>query len=665
APGERLYRTGDLARWNARGELEYLGRTDHQVKVRGFRIEPGEVEAALGSHPAVQEVVVLASGQLVACVVPVPGGPPPEAGELRQHLAARLPEPMVPSRFVLLDTLPLTAGGKVDRQALAAVASARQGRDQEPAVPRGPVEEVLAGIWEEVLGRDRRDRRDRVGALDGFFDLGGHSLLATQVLSRLRDAFGVDLPLQRLFEAVTVRELARSVEAALETGVPAPPPIRRREEGEESPLAWAQEPLWQVEQVLPGTPLFNVPAALRLLGALDVAALRRSVDAIVLRHEALRTTFVAVDRRPFQVVHPASSVPLPVIDLEALAVLNVDLGELEALQLTLELERLPFSLAAGPLLRAALLRVGEEDHRLLFSIHHAVSDAWSMGVLVRELTALYESFSRGGPSPLPELPVQYADYALWQRRQLRGDALEARLAYWRERLAGDLAPAELPTDFARPAGGTFSMSHRSLTLSRELAAALADLGRGERVTPFMVHLAAFATLLRRRTGREDVRIGTLVAGRTRRETEGLIGLFVNTVVLRLDLSGPPAARRLLRQARETVLGAFARQDFPFELVQRDLEREGRRGPLFDVLLVFQNAPVQPLELPGLAVRPWPDEEDPAPEVTLTAFDLVLVLEERPAGVSCLLRYKTELFRAGTVDGMLRELKKILEGFAGV
>jgi acyl carrier protein len=554
----------------------------------------------------------------------------------------------------------------VDRRALArAPAVDPPWQDGGFAAPRTPVEEVVAGIWSELFGVER------VGALDDFFALGGHSLLATQVLSRLRAAFGVDLPLERLFQAVTVRELARAVEAAMAAmdagSGPRLPPIPPRGPGDQDlPLSLAQEPLWALDRHLPGTSFFNVPLGIRLAGALDLPAARSSVDQVVSRHEMLRTTFRAGEQGPLQVVAPAVSVPWTAIDLGELAGQRGESaaeGLAEAERIAAAVARLPFDLATGPLLRVVLLRLGRELHCLLFSIHHIAFDAWSMGVLVREWAALYAGLSHGCPAMRPELPVQYADFAWWQRRCFLDDgAAVAERSYWRERL-GDLPPLRLLTDFPRPEQGTFATADRHLVLPRPLSAALARLCRGEGVTLFMTQVAAFAAVLARRTAGEDLRIGTLVANRTRRETEDLIGLFVNTVVLCLDLSAQPTWRQLLRRVRETVLGAFAHQDLPFELVRRDAEsRAPGQGPLVDVLVIFQNAPLQPLELPGLAVTSWPDEGDrPAePGLTLTAFDLVLVMEETEEGLRCLLRYKTRLFAAATIGRMLRDFEAGLE-----
>ncbi|HEU4561131.1 MAG TPA: amino acid adenylation domain-containing protein, partial [Longimicrobium sp.] len=575
--GARLYRTGDRVRWRADGRLEYLGRLDQQVKIRGVRVEPGEVESALLAHVAVREARVVAredagEKRLVAYVV---GGA--EAEELRAHLRKSVPEHMVPAAFVFLDALPLTPNGKLDRKALPAP-DYGTAADRYVA-PRTPAEEVLAGIWAGVL------RLERVGVTESFFELGGHSLLATRVVSRIREVFGVEVPLRALFERPTVAELAKTVEDERRRGLPVLPPVVPAERTGALPLSFAQERLWFLDRLAPDSPFYNVPAVWRLGGALDRAALERSLGEIVRRHEALRTTFAEVDGSPVQVIAPFDGFTLPVEDLSELgeadreAVVRRRAGE-EARQ--------PFDLAAGPLFRAGLLRLGKEDHVLLLSMHHIVSDGWSTGVLFRELSALYAAYREGGESPLPELAVQYADYAVWQREQLAGEALERQLAYWRERLAGAPELLELPTDRPRPAVQTYRGEMVPVELSLELLERLQRLGRSEGATLFMTLLGAFQVLLSMYSGSEDVVVGSPIAGRTRGEVEELIGFFVNTLVLRTDLSGDPSFREALRRAREVTLGAYEHQEVPFERLVAELQpgRSLSYSPLFQVMLVL-------------------------------------------------------------------------------
>ncbi|HEU0077678.1 MAG TPA: amino acid adenylation domain-containing protein, partial [Longimicrobiaceae bacterium] len=579
--GARLYRTGDRVRWRPEGILEYLGRLDEQVKVRGFRIEPGEIEAVLSVHAEVREARVIvwedAPGEqrLVAYVVG-----DVEAGVLREHLLRELPEYMVPSAFVFLDALPLTANGKLDRKALPAP---EYGAAEETYVaPRTPVEEVLAGIWAEVL------RLEQVGVEESFFELGGHSLLATWVVSRVREVFAVELPLRALFEGPTVAELAGRVEEMRRAGLPVLPPVVPVERAGALPLSFAQERLWFIDRLEPGSAVYNIPGAWRLEGALDEAALERALGEIVRRHEALRTVFAEVDGSPVQVIAPFGAFALPVEDLSGLGEAD---REAAVGRRAGEEARRPFDLSAGPLFRAALLRLGAEEHVLLLSVHHVVSDGWSLGVLYRELSALYEAYHEGGESPLPEVGVQYADHAVWQRAHLRDGALEGKLAYWRERLADAPALLELPTDHPRPAVQTFRGAHERIELPLELLERLQALGRSEGATLYMVLLGAFQVLLSKYSGSEDIVVGSPIAGRTRKELEELIGLFVNTLALRTDLSGDPSFREVLGRVREATLGAYEHQEVSFERLVAELqpERTLSHSPLFQVMFALQNA----------------------------------------------------------------------------
>ncbi|HST62170.1 MAG TPA: condensation domain-containing protein, partial [Longimicrobium sp.] len=528
-PGARLYRTGDRVRWLADGTVEFLGRVDTQVKIRGFRIEPGEVEAVLRAWPGVREAAVVVredqpgDRRLVAYVAGEVA-----ADEVREHLRGRLPEHMLPAAVVLLETLPLTPNGKLDRKALPApdLASAAD----RYVAPRTPMEEVLVEIWAEVL------RLERVGVEESFFELGGHSLLATRVVSRIRQVFGVELPLRALFEGPTVGELAGRVEEMRRAELPALPPVVPVDRTGKLPLSFAQERLWFLDRLEPGSTAYNIPVTWRLAGALDEAALERAVGEIVRRHEALRTVFTEVDGSPVQVVTPFDGFVLPVEDLAHVAESERDA---EVRRRAEEEAGRPFDLAAGPLFRAALLRLGGEDHVLLLSMHHIVSDGWSLGVLFREFSALYEAYREGGESPLPELAVQYADYAVWQREQLEGEVLDRQLAYWREHLSGVPELLELPTDHPRPPVQTYRGASVPVELSPELLERLLALGQSEGATLYMVVLSAFQVLLGKYAGSDDVVVGSPIAGRTRGEVEALIGLFVNTLVLRTDLSGDP------------------------------------------------------------------------------------------------------------------------------
>ena len=678
APGARLYRSGDRVRWRPDGTLEFQGRADQQVKVRGFRVEPGEVEAALVALGGVREAVVVAREdaaglkRLVAYVVPEGELSPREALDA---VRATLPEYMVPAALVVLDALPLTRNGKVDRRALPEPAWET---DAGYVAPRTPEEEILAGIWEEVLGVAR------VGARDDFFALGGHSLAATRVTSRVAKLLGVEVPLRALFEAPALDAFAARVAAArsetsAEAGAIAPAArraassrTRRRGDaavpaprevpgsspvpvprGAALPLSFAQERLWFVEQLRPGGSTYAMASRMRISGALDAAALVRALGEVVRRHEALRTVFAAADGRPVQVVLPPAPLALDVEDLSSLPDAE---REVEAGRRVREEALRPFDLERGPLFRARLLRLGEGEHLLFVGMHHVVSDGWSLGVLFGELAALYGAFARGEPSPLPPLPLQYADFAVWQRAWLSGATLERQLAWWRERLEGAPRTLELPADRPRPLVQSGRGAIHAFSLPASLSNGLRTLSRREGATLFMTVLAAFQVLLARYSGQDDLLVGTPVAGRTRPELEGLIGFFVNTLALRGRLGGAPTFRELLARTRDETLGAFANQDLPFERLVEALEtdRDLGRNPLVQVVFSLQAAGDDP-GLPGLRTR---IEE----EATHTAkFDLALALHEGPQDVSASLEYATDLFDAGTVERMAGHLVVLLGG----
>ncbi|HST61415.1 MAG TPA: amino acid adenylation domain-containing protein, partial [Longimicrobium sp.] len=648
-PGARLYRSGDRARWRSDGELEFMGRVDFQVKIRGFRVEPGEVEAVLRSLPGVREAAVVVredepgDRRLVAYV----------AGEVaadavREHLRGRLPEHMLPGAVVLLEGLPLTANGKLDRKALPAPEYAA-GADRYVA-PRTPVEEVLSGIWAEVL------RLERVGVEENFFEVGGHSLLGTRVLSRVRALFGVELPLRALFEGPTVAEMAVRVEEMRRAELPVLPPVVPAGRTGALPLSFAQERLWFIDRLEPGSTTYNISMAYRLGNALDVPAFERALGEIVRRHEALRTVFGEVDGSPVQTIAPFSGFALPVEDLSGLG--EADREDAVKRRAGEEARR-PFDLSAGPLFRAALLRLGAEEHVLLLGMHHIVSDGWSMGVLFRELSSLYEAYLAGRESPLPELAVQYADYAVWQREQLEGEVLDRQLSYWRERLAGAPELLELPTDHPRPAVQTYRGATVPVELSLELLERLQALGRSEGATLYMTLLGAFQVLLSKYAGSEDVVVGSPIAGRTSKEVEELIGFFVNTLVLRTDLGGNPSFRETLRRVREATLGAYAHQELPFERLVAELqpERSLSHSPFFQVLFILQDAEVQGGALPGLRVS------GAGAELASAKFALSLALTATSRGLRGGLNYSTELFERSTVERMLGHLERVLEQVA--
>ena len=649
APGGRLYRTGDRARWNADGTLAYLGRLDAQVKIRGFRIELGEIEAALRLHPSVRDCVVVArpdaegEKRLAAYVVG-----PADAEGLRAHLRRSLPEPMVPAAFVAMEALPLTPNGKLDRKALPAPVFGSA--EDRYVAPRTPVETVLAGIWAELL------RVERVGVHDGFLELGGHSLLGTRVVSRIREALGVELTAGAVFELPTVAALAGRVEALRQAGAPPEPPLAPVERTDALPLSFAQQGLWFLDRLQPGSAFYNVPAAVRLSGPLDAPALERALGQVVRRHEPLRTRFAEVDGAPVQVVDPFRGFTLPVEDLSALPAAE---REAEARRRAGDDASRPFDLAAGPLFRAALLRLAADEHVLLVAMHHAVTDGWSLELFFAELSALYAAGGDAARAALPPLPVRYADYAGWQRARLAGEAPRRELAYWRERLAGAPALLELPTDRPRPAVQSFRGARERVELPAALLARLEAVGRAEGATLYMVLLGAFQLLLSRHAGSDDVVVGSPVAGRTRRELEGLIGLFVNTLVLRTDLSGDPTFRALLGRVRQATLGAYDHQELPFDRLVEELhpERSLSHAPLFQVMFALDDAAGVPERVGGLEARRVEAEHAAA------KFDLTLSLEGDARGMRGVLEYATDLFDRATIRRMLRHLRRVLEQVA--
>jgi amino acid adenylation domain-containing protein/FkbM family methyltransferase len=566
---------------------------------------------------------------------------------LRSYLAERLPEYMVPAQWVVLDKLPLTTSGKVDRGALPAPEQKESTSDHYLA-PRTATEEILAGIWAEVL------EVERVGMHDNFFDLGGHSLLATQVISRAREAFEVDLQLRSLFEGPTVSSLGRSIEQLrlTDTQNVAPPIVPRdRTSEEEIPLSFAQQRLWYLDQLEPNNPFYNIPLGVRLSGELNIEALERTLSEIVRRHEVLRTSFIMVPGEPRQMINAATEVKLPIEDLSDLPL--EERGQ-EAHRIAGEEAREPFDLSCGPVLRARLLRLAADDHVLLVTMHHIVSDAWSMGVLIREVSALYEAYCAGVESPLPELAIQYADFAVWQRQWLSGDVLEEQLSYWREQLR-DLTTLELPTDRVRPAVQSYRGATVGFALGQEETAALKELSRREGATLFMVLLAAFQVLLSRYSGQSDIAVGSVIANRNRTDTEGLIGFFVNQLVLRTELSGATNFIEVVKRVRETCLQAYAHQDVPFEKLVEELqpERDLSRSPLFQVAFVFQNASAETLQLRNLRLSRFGSESES------TKYDLLLALEENDGVISGALGYSTGLFNQERMNSMLGNFKVLL------
>ncbi|RSM52222.1 non-ribosomal peptide synthetase [Amycolatopsis sp. WAC 01376] len=646
-PGERLYRTGDRVRWTAGGELDYLGRVDEQVKIRGFRVEPGEIEAVLLGHPDVAEAVVIARedepGDRRLAAYVVPGAGAPDVTELRAWLRRAVPGHLVPSAFVVLDRLPLTRNGKVDRRALPAPESS--GTGTKYVEPRTSAERMLAEIWSDVLGVER------VGVEDNFFELGGDSLLSMRIVSRVRATFGTDVSPRALFSDPVLGRFAAAVADQGPAGVAIPVMDR---DGP-LPLSFAQQRLWFLDEYEPGSTEYVSPTALRLRGELDVGALTDALTALVARHEALRTTFDADNGRGVQLVGAPYAVELPLDDLSGLS----EEDRSAALGQTLEREvRQPFDLRTGPLLRARLIRLAPDEHVLTLALHHIVTDGWSSGVLAGDLDALYTAFVRGTEPTLPDLPIQYADFAVWQRQVVEGELLADQLGYWRDRLDG-MPPLEPPTDRPRPAVRTTNGDWYAFDVPRGLVTALKGLARGEDSTLFMTLVAACQVLLGRWSGQDDVAVGTVTSGRERPELERLVGFFVNTLVLRSTVDAKTTFRELLTSVRETVLGAFAHQDVPFERVVDAVqpERDVSRTPLFQAMVALQNIG-DPVPAGGALAA----EEIALPSAT-AAFDLLVQFEEHDGGLRGAVNYNTDLFDPATIERLTGWLRLILEGVA--
>ncbi len=632
--GARLYRSGDLARRLPDGDLEYLGRIDFQVKIRGHRIELGEIEAALARHPAVRESVVgtrpgpAGETRLVVWIAAGPDGDlgkTPTLPELRAFLAATLPEPMLPSALVVLDRLPLTRNGKVDRRALPEPRATPAHADIAIEPPAPGLESLVASLFHGVLqlpaGRS-------VGRHEDFFTLGGSSLTGAVLVNRLQQALGEEVPMALIFDAPTPAALAtRLAERSPRSprSPRAPGELRADASPGPAPLSFPQERLWFLDRLTPGTAIYNIPGPLRLLGPLDAAVLARAFDEIRRRHAVLRTRFEEREGAGIQIVDPWQPRPLPVVDLAALP---EPARRDEAARLTAEESVWPFDLERGPLLRTLLLRLAGEEHVLLQTVHHIVSDGWSVRVMQQELTTLYAAFTKGRPSPLPELPVQYTDFARWQRQWLTEEETGRQIGYWRERLGDDPPPLDLPLDRPRPPLQTFRGASARHLLPADLADGLRHLAAGVRGSLFMALLAGFDLLLSRLSGQDDVLVGTPVAGRGHADLEGLIGCFLNTLVLRADLSGNPTFRDLLGRVRDAAVGAYAHQEVPFEKLLAELapRRDLSHTPFFQVFFNLGNFPDLGTSLPGgLTVDLLAGAEADS------KFDLTVYAAELPGG----------------------------------
>ncbi|MBN3925213.1 non-ribosomal peptide synthetase [Nostoc sp. NMS4] len=647
--GSHLYKTGDLARYLPDGNIEFLGRIDHQVKIRGFRIELGEVEAAINQHLEVKEVKVIViedipdNKRLVAYIVP--NSTNISTLELRNLLKVKLPDYMIPSAFVVLEKLPLTLNGKIDRRALPKPDPIQQLEENIFPVLT-PFQEILTGIWTEILGIKQ------VGIHDNFFELGGHSLLATRVISQIRKAFKVELPLRCLFESPTVAELAKEIEKTKKADLKVKlPNIGHTSRTSNIRLSYAQQRLWYLDQLNPHNAAYNIFDAVRIIGSLDIPALEQSLNEIIHRHEILRTNFILENGQPIQVIAPYLNLELLVIDLSKL----LDVEKYQTVQNLVNQEaENPFNLDIDRLLRVTLLRLSETEYVLLFTMHHIIADGWSMGVLIKELVALYEAFSLDKPSPLPEIVIQYADFAIWQHQLLQEEVLEKLLTYWQKQLQ-NLPTLKLVTDYPRPIRPTYQGLAQPFILSLTLSQQIKILSNQQGVTLFMTLQAAFATLMHYYSQQDDIVIGTDIANRSQGETEALIGFFVNQLVLRTKFDGNPSFQEMLERVRAVTLDAYAHQDLPFDKLVEAInpQRNLHITPLFQVKLILQNTPTTALNISGLTFQSLETETKTA------TFDLLFDIRDTEHGLMGLLKYSTDLFAAKTIARMLEHFETIL------
>lgn len=642
-PGGRLYKTGDLGRFLKTGAVEYRGRTDHQVKIRGSRIELGEIQSVLDTHPDVRASIVLAqddaSGEkrLTAYVL---SGKKPSSREIRAYLSKKLPEFMIPGSVVVLEEFPKTASGKVDRLSLPKPAGVRD----EHVAPRNLTEEIVAGLLAEIL------KVDDVSINDDFFELGGHSLLIPQVTTRLNEIFAVDLPLRALFDNSRVSELAATIESLRSVNrTVIELPIVPIERNGELPLTFAQESLWAIDQLAPATGAYNIPRALRLKGSLNIEVLQQSLNAIVLRHEVLRTVFRSENGKPFGFIDPSCKVDLVIRDLNKLA------GSDVRLQVAEESQR-PFNLSTGPLLRATVLRLNEDEHILIVTMHHIISDGWSMSIFFDELVGYYHDLLNGDELQVNALPIQYADFAGWQRQSLSPATLNTSLAYWQQQLADAPAVAELPAYQPRPAIRTFQGNRHVFEIPADLTSAVKQLARNQRVTLFMTLLGAFQTLLWTYSKHDKIVTGSPSAGR-RPGTENLIGYFVNTIVLKTSFAANPTFCEIMRRVAEATRDALDHEEVPFAKVVEALqtERTLSYNPVFQVWFVLQAAPGRDerRDFPGLEVEPYPIESN------VTRHDLQLTMWENSGVLKAAFTYNIDILDLETVSHMAEEFSVLL------
>ncbi|MBW4592861.1 MAG: amino acid adenylation domain-containing protein [Brasilonema angustatum HA4187-MV1] len=660
----KLYKTGDLARYLPDGNIEFLGRVDNQVKIRGFRIELGEIEALLSQHSDVQQAVVIAredipgDKRLVAYIV-LNHKLEANTTTLKCFLEEKLPNYMVPAVFMILDFFPLTPNGKVDRRHLPAPDRSRPDLEETFVAPRNPIEEKLAIIWAELLGLEQ------IGVNDNFFDLGGHSLIATQILSRVREVFRVELSFHQIFANPTIESLAQLIaEGDKEKQLQRPTIERIPHEGLLS-VSFAQERVYFIQQLAPENSAYQFQATMRFQGRLDVTVLQQSLDEIVQRHEIFRTTYPAINGKLFQVINPHQPISFTVIDLQSFPEAERE-AEIQKLVET-EVQQ-PFDMNQLPLVRWVLLKLSDQEHLLIHIEHHMAHDGWSFNVFLGELVELYQAFSLDHPSPLPEPLLQFADFAHWQREWVKSQEAEAQLTYWQQKLSGSSPLLELPLDRPRPTEQTYQGDQIRMELPIDLCESLRVLSRREGVTLFMTMLATFLVMLHRYTGQDDISVGTAVANRRMHEIEKLIGMIVNNLVLRTDLSGDPTFRELLGRVRQVTMEAYANEDLPFDKVVEVLKpiRNLSHNPLFQVMFSFHDSPMPDLSLPGLDISLHEPISNKSAKFDLD-FLVIPRLEQRvqngsktrAKGITLVLEYNSDLFDAATIQQMAEQYQKLL------
>ncbi len=647
--GARLYRTGDKGKYLRSGEIEFVGRVDFQVKIRGFRIELGEIEAIINNHKSVKSSAVIAvkdsygNERLVAYVIPE--SPDVDTEDIKEFLRDKLPDFMIPSVIVKMDAFPLSPNGKVDRKALPRPDHIEL--EQKIVLPRTATEELIANIWADVL------KIDKVGIYQNFFEISGHSLLATQVVSRLKESFKFDIPIKTLFDFPTVNLLAQEIEKLELSNAGNLPELIKVDRNVKIPLSFSQQRLWFLNELKPNDPSYNITNAFVLKGDLDISALKQSIKYLIDRHEILRTVFEEDRGMPFQKIYPEMEIEIPLIDL---SMLSKSERRDKAKNLAHNEAQKPFNLKKGPLIRLLLLKTGEEEHIIIFSLHHIIADGWSIPILIKETIEIYDSIKAEKPVKLPELEIQYADYAFWQKQFMEGELYKKELEYWKNELSGIPPVLDLPTDKPRPSIQTFNGAKYKFDLPSDLINELKALSRNQNVTLFMTMLAVFQTLLHKFSAQKDIVIGTPIAGRTDAKLEKLIGFFVNNLVIRTKFYKNQTFKELLKQVRDVTLGAFTNQDMPFDKLVEELQpvRDLSHTPIFQVMFVFQNIPYENVTSTDFQLKPFEFSSG------TTTYDLSLTLNESNGGMLGIFEYNTDLYFESTIERLANYYKNLLQ-----